>query len=237
MAFSLNMQKNTEWNRIIMLVPYTTIIEQNAENFREIFGEANVLERHSNFDFPEDKFENLAEIKEKLRLASENSDMPIIVTTNVQFFESLFGSRSSRCRKLHRIAKSIIVMDEAQMIPTPFLKPCVNALVELVANYQSTVLLCTATQPALNSFLPNEYQPVEIIDNPEQLYQNLKRVKVVQLKKRITDDQLAERFMSHDQVLCIVNSKKHARILFEKCSGDGIFHLSTRMCPAHRLKS
>lgn len=236
MAFALDHAKIHGMERIIYVIPYTTIIEQNAENFREIFGVLNVLEHHSNFDLPEDGLEDQTEIKEKLRLSSENWDIPIIVTTNVQFFESLFGSRTSRCRKLHNIAKSVIVMDEAQMIPTSFLKPCVNSLVELVANYQSTVLLCTATQPALNSFLPKEYQPIEIISDPNQLYQNLKRVKVVQLKKRITDDELAERLMSHDQVLCIVNSKKHARLLFEKCSGDGIFHLSTRMCPAHRAE-
>ncbi|MED1471764.1 CRISPR-associated helicase Cas3' [Bacillus salipaludis] len=237
MAFALNHAKIHGMERIIYVIPYTTIIEQNAENFREIFGVLNVLEHHSSFDLPEDRVENQTKIMEKLRLSSENWDIPIIVTTNVQFFESLFGSRTSRCRKLHNIAKSVIVMDEAQMIPTPFLKPCVNSLVELVANYQSTVLLCTATQPALNSFLPKEYQPVEIIQDPEQLYQNLKRVKVTQLKKPVNDDELVEKLMSHDQVLCIVNSKKHARILFEKCSGDGNFHLSTRMCPAHRTET
>ena len=167
--------------------------------------------------------------RQKLKLASENWDMPIVVTTNVQFFESLFSARSSRCRKLHNIANSVIVIDEAQMIPTGFLKPCLYALAELVTNYHSTVVLCTATQPPFERLLPAGIKPVEIVDDPIGLYAALKRVQVHNIGD-ISDEELATRLLGHDQGLCIVNSKKHARLLYEKIKGEGSFHLSTRMC-------
>lgn len=155
MAFAMEHAQKHNMDRIIYAIPYTSIIEQNAQVFRGIFGEENVLEHHSNYIFEdEDKDdEDSQEIAEKLKKASENWDAPIIATTNVQFFESLFASRKKRCRKLHNIANSVIILDEAQMIPPEYLIPCVNAIAELVKRYGCTVVLCTATQPALRIIL------------------------------------------------------------------------------------
>lgn len=226
--------------RLIYVIPFTSIIEQNAAVFKNVLGEEYVLEHHSNFAYPEQgqaeaEAEYAGGFSQKLRLASENWDMPIIVTTNVQFFESLFAARSSKCRKLHNIANSVVIIDETQMIPTGFLKPCLNAVAELVANYNTTVVLCTATQPAIKKYLPEGINPVEIVNNPQGLYEVFKRVQVVN-SGTLSDAELAERFAGYDQVLCIVNSKKHARLLYERIRGEGTFHLSTRMCPAHRTE-
>jgi CRISPR-associated endonuclease/helicase Cas3 len=162
--------------------------------------------------------------------------MPIVATTNVQFFESLFSARSSRCRKLHNIANSVVVIDEAQMIPTGFLRPCLYALAELATNYRTTIVLCTATQPPFERLLPAGIEPVEIVDDPIGLYTALRRVQVHNIGD-ISDEELATRLLGHDQGLCIVNSKKHARLLYEKIKGKGSFHLSTRMCAEHRSKT
>ncbi|MHB9095642.1 MAG: CRISPR-associated helicase Cas3', partial [Eubacteriales bacterium] len=240
LSFALNHALRYGKERVIYVIPYTSIIEQNAAVFRDVLGGENVLEHHSNFAYPregqaETEAEYAAGMGEKMKLSAENWDMPIIATTNVQFFESLFAARSSKCRKLHNIANSVIIIDEAQMIPTGFLKPCLNAVVELAANYNSTVVLCTATQPAIKKILPEGISPVEIIDDPAGLYMSFKRVQVSNIGS-VSDDELAERMKGNDQVLCIVNSKKHARLLYEKISGQGTFHLSTRMCPEHRTK-
>jgi len=176
------------------------------------------------------------EASQKLKLAAENWDMPVIVTTNVQFFESLYASKSSRCRKLHHLANSVIIVDEAQMIPTEHFKLCINALVEIATNYHATVVICTATPPNLQQVLPRGVEPVEIINHPEDLYLSLKRVKVNFLGE-LSDDELSSRIIEEKQVLTIVNSKKHARILFDKIKEmNGVFHLSTRMCAAHRTE-
>ncbi len=241
MLFALKHAVTHGMERVIYVIPYTSIIEQNAAVFKDIFGEEKVLEHHSNFTYPgegslESESEYDPEATGRLKLASENWDMPIIATTNVQFFESLFAAKSSRCRKLHNIANSIVVIDEAQMIPTGFLKPCINALVELVANYNTTIVLCTATQPAINRFLPPDLKPMEIVSDPDELYRVFQRVKVHNLEG-LSDDVLAERLLSHEQVLCIVNTKKHARIILEKIQDEKAFHLSTRMCPVHRSQT
>ncbi|WP_421908760.1 CRISPR-associated helicase Cas3' [Methanolacinia petrolearia] len=221
------------------MIPYTSIIEQNAAIFREIFGAKNVLEHHSNFD-PDAQLEKNSEytslIEQKLRLSSENWDIPITVTTNVQFFESLFSNKSSRCRKLHNLANSVIILDEAQMIPTEFLKPSVMALSELVVNYGASVVICTATQPKLAEILPRYIKSHKIMDSPGELYKEFKRVDLSYIGE-LSDSELAGRLLSHKQVLCIVNTRKHAAALFEKISGEGnCFHLSARMCPVHRRK-
>lgn len=238
LSFALQHALTHGKERVIYVIPYTSIIEQNAAVFREILGTENVLEHHSNFSYPHDEqSETEAEyaggIGEKLKLAAENWDLPVIATTNVQFFESLFAARSSKCRKLHNIANSVVIIDEAQMIPTGFLKPCLNAVAELVVNYGTTVVLCTATQPAIGRFLPEGIKPVEIVDDTSELFEVFKRVQVYNAGS-VSDDRLAEKLAGQDQVLCIVNSKKHARLLFERIRGEGVFHLSTRMCPVHR---
>lgn len=232
LAFALKHALAHGLKRVIYVIPYTSIIEQNAQVFRDVLGEESVLEHHSNF-------EPKAEDRHS-RLAAENWDAPLIVTTNVQFFESLFHNRSSRCRKLHHIAKSVVILDEAQMLPPRLLLPCIEALRELSSVYHSTVVLCTATQPALfkhNGFRWGlEARDPEIIPDPRSLYQEFKRVEVNYLKT-ISDSELSRRLSEHDQALCVVNSRKHARQIFQLLKGEtGVFHLSALMCPAHRTQ-
>ena len=145
MAFALHHATRYKKRRIIYVIPYTSIIEQTAEQFRTIFSEA-VIEHQSNLDTSDENKDNA-----RSRLACENWDAPVIVTTSVQFFESLFASRTSRCRKLHNIVNSVVVLDEAQLLPPEFLNPILNAIQELQKNYGVTFLLSTATQPALGS--------------------------------------------------------------------------------------
>lgn len=236
LAFALQHAIKHGMRRIIYVIPYTSIIEQNAGVFKSILGENCVLEHHSDFQFPDEDSEWWTEALYKLRLSSENWDIPIIVTTNVQFFESLFSNKSSRCRKLHNIAGSVIILDEAQMLPTNYLKPCLLALVELVRNYGTSIVLCTATQPSLDRLLPSEVKCVEIAPDPEQLYEDFRRVRVNLLGEQ-DDDALAMKILDEDQVLCIVNTRAHARKIFERIaseSKEGLYHLSALMCPVHR---
>jgi len=239
MGFALSHLEQHGLNRIFYVIPYTSIIEQNAEVFRKIFGAQNVLEHHSNFDPKGDRAgrDPIPEtVAETLRLSSENWDVPITVTTNVQFFESLFSHKPSRCRKLHNLAKSVIILDEAQMLPTGYLKPCLAALTELVANYGATVVICTATQPKLADLLDEKVRPVEIMRSPDTLYEAFRRVQVNQVGP-VDDTDLSARLMDHRQVLCIVNTRRHAQELYDRISGMGnCYHLSARMCPVHRRK-
>ena len=231
LAFALKHAIKHGLKRIIYVIPYTSIIEQNAGVFRQILGDDSVLEHHSNFEAPQED--------QRSRLASENWDAPLIVTTNVQFFESLFAFRPSRCRKLHNIARSVVILDEAQMLPVPLLKPSLEALTELVLSYQTTVLLCTATQPSLSKSarFENGLEGVrEIIAHPATLYAEFKKIDLTNLSE-VQDYELAERLKGYRQVLCIVNTRRHAREIYELLGqGEGNFHLSALMCPAHRTE-
>lgn len=239
MAFALNHAYIHDLQRVIYVLPFTSIIEQNADVFRQALGEfgaENVLEHHSNFDWEELRKANDDEtnaLQEKLRLATENWDIPIVVTTNVQFFESLFASKKSRARKLHNIGKSIIIFDEVQLLPLEYLKPCMLAVHELVQNYGVTAVFCTATQPSLQRFFPDGTRFTELAPNPQALFTFFRRVQVKNLGTQ-TDDEIAERLNDTEQALCIVNTRRHAKGLFDRVNGDGKFHLSTLMCPAHR---
>ncbi|MTI95229.1 MAG: CRISPR-associated helicase Cas3' [Firmicutes bacterium] len=237
LAFALKHAVEHKLNRVIYVIPYTSIIEQNAKVFKDTLGEHNILEHHSNYQFQERLTEDYKTIDAKLKLATENWDIPIVVTTNVQFFESLFSNRSSRCRKLHNMSRSVIIFDEAQMLPLSYLKPCLLAVTELVRNYGSTAVLCTATQPSIRGLLPSGMQPVEIMDNPQQLYQDFKKVQVVK-EGKVSDDSLVENLNKLKQVLCIVNTRKHAKELFAKLEDkENSFHLSTLMCSIHRQQT
>lgn len=172
LAYGLNHAIRHQKDRVIYVIPYTSIIEQNAKVFRDILGDDAILEHHSNFDYPDDSFKDWDESSQKHRLAAENWNRPIIVTTAVQFFESLFANKSSRCRKLHTIANSVIILDEAQMMPMDYLKPSLFALCELVRNYHANVVLCTATQPAICSYLPFGMVPKEIMSDPAALQES-----------------------------------------------------------------
>ena len=236
LAFALKHARENGLARVIYVVPYTSIIEQTAETFRSILGDENVLEHHSGVEFDAD--ERISEREIRMSLATENWDMPVIVTTAVQFFESLFASRSSRCRKNHNIAKSVVVFDEAQMLPIPYLRPCVYAISQLVEHYHVSAVLCTATQPALEGVFrefSEQYTPVELC--PPYLAKDpvFRRTEFVQ-EYTLPWDAVAERMNEKHQVLCIVNSRKNAHQVFGQLRGDGCYHLSTLMVPADRKR-
>ena len=238
LRFALNhaLAQDQHMRRVVCAIPYTSIIEQNAAVYREVLGENNVLEHHSSLDCSDSG--DPGSLSSKMRLAAENWDAPVVVTTNVQLFESLFASRPSRCRKLHNLADSVILLDEAQMMPTRFLLPCVKALAELVRNYGCSVVLCTATQPCLDRFFAAEGFAVdEISSDPQALSSALARV-TYRRAGSLADAQIVDELLGHDQALCIVNSRKQARCLFdglkEAGPGEGIYHLTTAMHSVHR---
>jgi CRISPR-associated endonuclease/helicase Cas3 len=238
LAFALDHARAHGLRRVIYVIPFTSIIEQNAAVFREAFGDlgdAAVLEHHSALA---DDPDAAPEARQKLRLAMENWDAPIVVTTAVQFFESLFADRPSRCRKLHNIAGSVVVLDEAQMLPPAVLRPCVAALDELALNYRTSIVLCTATQPALRSEdgLTGGFAGVrELIADPSTLYRRLQRVRVRNIIDPLDDDALAQTLRARSTALCIVNTRRHARALYERIADcPGAVHLSTLMHARHR---
>ncbi|MDR1612885.1 MAG: CRISPR-associated helicase Cas3', partial [Planctomycetota bacterium] len=227
MAFALEHAVKYNKRRVIHVIPYTSIIEQTAGDFIAIFGSENVCEHHSGVaDRKSDSDEPTAS-----RLAADNWDALIVVTTSVQFFESLYASRGSKCRKLHNLADSVIVLDEAQLIPVALLEPCVEALRQLVHGYGVTLVLSTATQPALPKLAA-----AEIIPDPRDLFSRLKRTRFVWPKTAedtVSWADLAARLRTHDSFLCIVNTRRNARDLWLEV-GEDAFHLSTLMCPQHR---
>ena len=226
MAFAFRHALKFNKKRIIYVIPYTSIIEQTANTLREFLGADSVLEHHSNFD--------PAKETQQSRLASENWDAPVIVTTTVQFFESLYACKSSRCRKLHNIADSVVILDEVQLLPTKLLKPCVAAIGELAAHYGTTFILSTATQPDL----PGLSDVREIIPAHLDLYNRLRRTQIEfpsDLKTRRTWEDVATELSAHKQVLCVVNTRKDCRDLFALMP-EGTIHLSASMCGAHRTK-
>lgn len=238
LAFALSHAVAHGLNRVIYVAPYTSIIEQNAAKFAEILGEHNVLEHHSGVDYDEAQDEDAAGSLYRKRLATENWDAPVVVTTAVQFYESLYAAKTSRCRKLHNIAQSVIILDEAQTTPLEYLKPCVYAIAELVRHYGATAVLCTATQPALGPLF-DECAPGiairEIMEDPEALYDFFRRVTFAD-EGRLSEQELAARLNASGQALCVVNTRKRAQAVFDMMEEDGRFHLSTLMTPDHRRR-
>lgn len=262
LAFALEHARRHGLRRVIYVIPYTSIIEQTADVFREALGsEHDVLEHHATFDWEAPR--NVTEADSegpsglaKLKKAAENWAAPVVVTTAVQFFESLFARRTSQCRKLHNIAGSVVVLDEAQTLPLHLLRPCMAALNELAANYRTSVLLCTATQPALRTcdgFRDENRAPKaaaqkvgfdiddsrELAPDPARLYERLKRVEVVRLPGETDDATILARFAEQPRMLCIVNTRAHARELYDALKAqtgevEGVYHLTTLMCPVHR---
>ena len=234
MAFALNHAVANSMKRIIYVIPYTSIIEQNAKVFRDILGQENVVEHHSQVSH--ELSEDADELEYRSALATENWDAPVIVTTAVQFFESLYANRSSKCRKLHNIANSVIIFDEAQMIPSNNLRPCVAAIAELVRAYNATAVLCTATQPAIDEMLleySKKESVVELCPDVDGMFEKFRRTSF-EKEGRLTTDELVSRLESQQQVLCIVNTRKFAQEVYEALPSEGRFHLSTLMCPVHR---
>lgn len=229
MAFALKHAVKYGKKRIIYVVPYNTIIEQNAQVFEGMLGSANVVQHHSGIAYGND--ENAPDYRKLL--ATENWDAPVIVTSSVRFFESLYANKPSICRKLHNIAGSVIIFDEAQMIPLPYLLPCVEAIKELVAHYGCTAVLATATQSSLGDY----FQPLElkeIVSRPKEMYEAFRRVRFERIPDILSNEELVERLASHRQVLCIVNTRRKAQDLV--ASLDHALHLSTTMHPDHRRR-
>ena len=249
MAWALETALKHEAKRIIYVIPYTSIITQTAGIFREIFGEENVLEHHSDISFSGEEAAQEVERYERTRLLAENWDAPIIVTTNVQFFESLFSHKVSRSRKVHSIANSVVVFDEVQMFPTEFLHPMLRLLEDLRWIYGTQLLFCSATLPPfdkdhsstfkkVNDFhqLSEDIQPI-VPEDPE-LFKIFDRVIYHLEEREYTTKELAEELAQHDSALCIVNSRRDASQLYLALLEEGkeaqdVIHLSRNMCSAH----
>lgn len=246
MAWALKCAKRLDRRRIIYVIPYTSIITQTASAFRKIFGDDVVLEHHSDIDLGEDQEEGYARVK----LLSENWDVPIVVTTNVQFFESLFSHKVSKCRKLHNICNSVLVFDEVQMFPIEFLNPILRSIDQLSKDFHCSILLSSATQPPFDQGLKQRFSlkediyalncPVkEVVPYDEDVFSHFEgRVEWRMRKEEISIVGLAERLANCIQVLCVVNSRRDAALVYEevkkKTNNDiVVIHLSRMMCSAH----
>lgn len=239
MSFALRHADRHTLRRVIVVAPYTSIIEQNAQVYRGVLGNRNVIEHHSAID-EEAREAAASETETRRRLAAENWDAPIVVTTAVQFFESLLNNEPSRCRKLHNIARSVIIVDEAQTLPTDFMLALLDVMRQLTAHYRCSLVLSTATQPALaaRDALPQGLSDVrEIIPNASALASGLRRVSVhwPDAGSAVPIERIAEEMLDRPQVLTIVHNRPEARKIAELLPADGRYHLSTRMCAAHRL--
>jgi CRISPR-associated endonuclease/helicase Cas3 len=235
MAFALRHAELHGKKRIVYVIPYTSIIEQNAHVFSEVFSDDEIVEHHSNLDDDETTVRS--------RLAAENWDAPVIVTTSVQFFESLFAAKTSRCRKLHSIVNSVVVLDEAQLVSTDYLEPILETMRLLTEHYGVSFVICTATQPVFEKQkefpdfpgLP-EGSIREIVQDVSSLYKNLERVKVEfpqDFSVPVEWKELAEELSRYDQVLCVVSDRKSCRELHAMMP-KGTYHLSALMCAQHR---
>jgi len=242
LGFALEHARLHDKSRIIYAIPFTSIIEQNAGVFRQFLGEEAVLEHHSSLDVDPGS-ENAGS-----RLAAENWDAPLIVTTNVQLFESLFASRTSRCRKLHNLVNSIVILDEAQQIPRDFHEPITRAMQQMSDHFGVTWVLCTATQPdlgrqvdAFGGVLHTGLDNIrEIIPSPAELAVRLERV-VVEMPsdpdEKTSWESLAQQLTQEDCVLVVVNKRQDARMLYELLHDEGdTYHLSANMCAEHRSR-
>ena len=251
MAFALAHAKRHGMRRVIVVIPYLSIIEQNAAEYRRILGDNIVLENHSGVSPKPDEAEDE---KSRLELVSENWDAPVIITTSVQFLESLLAASPTRCRKLHRIPRSVVIFDEVQTLPSHLLQPTFSIFRELVANYGASFVFSSATQPAFlkGAAIPDGLSPTElreIAPAPDELFRQLRRVKYQFPAARETLDwpTLANELAKSPQVLCVVNLTRHAKELWEELGStlrdrfgyeledDTPIHLSSAMCPEHRL--
>ncbi|MDR2898944.1 MAG: CRISPR-associated helicase Cas3' [Clostridiales bacterium] len=233
LAFALKHAVKNNLRRVIYIIPYNSIIDQNAAVFEQLLGRENVLRHNSDVIYDGDDEESKAK-----RFSAENWDYPIIVTSSVQFFESLFSNNPSKCRKLHNISESVLIFDEAQMIPVPYLLPCVHAIETLVSQYNCSAVLATATQSAIDKYF-KQITPREISSDTDGMFNALKRAHIKSLDDDITDERLMELLLEADSVLCIVNTRLHAQSLFKRLKAvnpEGLFHLSTTMYPAHRKR-
>jgi len=261
MAFALKraMMNPGQFRRIIVVIPYLAIIEQNAQIYKDLFGEDVVLEHHSGTLWVkpgdrshfvpggggEESYEGSRRLEE-----TQNWDSPLIVTTSVRFFESLFSNHPSDLRRIHNIARSIVILDEVQVLPRRLLAPLQEMIRELGENWGCAFVLSTATKPGLERRTSGGRDSrwatgtvEEIIQTPEALYRELKRVGIEwRIEEPVGWDEVAEWMMAHKQCLTVVNTRGHASVLYDELAGmaegAGVapIHLSTRMCAAHRLE-
>ncbi|MBX3334653.1 MAG: CRISPR-associated helicase Cas3' [Nitrospira sp.] len=256
LAFALKHAQQHGLRRIVVVIPYLSIIEQTASIYRSIFepifGEHYVLEHHSLSGRGEEKSAGdnegekgeLSYAERQRRLLAENWDAPLIVTTSVQMLESLLSNRPSTCRKLHRLARSVILFDEVQTLPANLAVPTLATLSHLAHEYGSTVVFATATQPAfahlheaVQSHCVGGWQPREIVPEPIKLFTLLRRTEVrwENPGEGVTWAELSQSLREHAQAMCVVNLKRHAKEVWESMELSAI-HLSTSLCPAHRRK-
>jgi len=248
LAFALRHARRHGLRRIVIVLPFLSIIDQTVRVYREALaeiaaGDRYLLEHHSLALEQVEGEDNAARLRGML---AENWDAPVVITTSVQLLESLFSNSPSACRKLHRLARSVVVFDEVQTLPLKIVLPTLAALSSLAGRYGTTVVFSTATQPAfmhldkkVQGFCAAGWHPREIVPQELRLFERLQRVRVSWPGdgERLAWDELAARFRELDQALCIVNLKKHAREVFAVLSSrhEGqAFHLSTAMCPKHR---
>lgn len=246
MAFGLRHAVEQGMDRVIVAIPFTSIVEQTAATLKTIFGSENVLEHHSNYDFSDLGDEE----KAKQRLAVQNWDAPIVVTTNVQLLESLFSNKPGKSRKVHNVARSVIILDEAQTLPDELLRPSLAMLEELAAGYDSSVVLCTATQPALAGLWPFGAEPREIVQRRDSFDEAFGGRVAYDALGTIEQADLVERIAAGHEVLCVVGTRGLARSIYDdavaqavergdlsdakRAFDEGFFHLSAFMIPAHR---
>jgi CRISPR-associated endonuclease/helicase Cas3 len=245
MAFALKHAATHDLRRVIYVAPYISILDQNANVIRAVLGisrdDLDLFEHQSLAEPPGSGYADEKQTASAARRA-EKWDSPIVVTTNVQFFESLFSNKPGQCRKLHNIARSIIILDECQTLPPDLVKPTCQMLKQLVDQLGCTVVLCTATQPAFGHETLNEHRltATEIIPNELHLFDRLKRVQLAwptNRDERLAWSDVAKQMYEAGSALGVVNTKAAARELFGelKALSSHTYHLSTSMCPAHRM--
>ena len=238
LAFALEHAAAHGMSRVIYVIPYTSIIDKTAGVFAELLGAENVLAHYSAAEYLLAESEDLTPAQYRKLLASANWDAPVVNTTAVQLFESLYSNRSSRCRKLHNIANSVIIFDEAQTLPKDYLLPCLSAIAQLVEHYHVTSVLCTATQPTLAPLFariaPGLTQR-EICPDVAGMYSALRRTEIHDLGS-ISTDELCSRLQAHEQVLCVVNRRKTAQELYAALPDSGSYCLTTLLCAADRKR-
>lgn len=249
LGFALDHAGQHGHRRIIYSIPFTSIIDQTAAIFRGVLGAESVLEHHSAIEDEAPRREGFAAAdserssRDKMRLAMEDWAAPVVVTTHVQLFESLFAARTSRARKLHNIAGSVIVLDEAQVLPRHLLAPTVRAIDELARNYGCSLVLCTATQPAFDArklekghALALALEGRELAPDPPRMHAAFRRNTLIHAGE-MDDEALVQALAETSQALVIVNSRAHALELFRAAQAaglDGLVHMTTRQCVAHR---
>lgn len=236
-TFALNHAKTHGFDRIIYVIPYMSIIDQTAKTFAEMFGDANVLAHYSQADWQTNDDATSAD----KQIMAENWNAPIVITTAVQFFESLYGNKTSPLRKLHNIANSVIIFDEAQTLPVPYLLPCLKAICSLVDDYRCSGILCTATQPAVEQYIET-MRPgttVKEITNINDTQQHLFDRTRIEFAGIISQPDLANQIASQAQALCVVNTRDKAQALYdqvkEHCNNDdNVYCLTTLQCAYDR---